>query len=225
MVYFCDYGIRSFTVTIQRERPDVLYPDSDGKPMADNTLRYEWIVTIKGGLDALFRNDVDVFVAGDLLWYPVQGENGTRLAPDAMVAFGRPKGYRGSYKQWLEDGIAPQVVFEVLSPGNSSTEMAKKRRWYERYGVEEYYEYDPNHGRLAGWQRQDGQFVPIPEIQGWISPSLGVRFGLDGSDLELTGPDGEWFESFVQQVERREQAEKRAERLSARLREVGLSDE
>ena len=82
-------------MTVQRERPEVLYPDSDGKRMADNTLQYEWIVTIKGGLDALFRNDPDVLVAGDLLWYPLRGDNGIRLAPDALVAFGRPKGYRG----------------------------------------------------------------------------------------------------------------------------------
>ena len=72
----------------------------------------------QGGLDALFRDDPDVFVAGDLLWYPVEGDPKTRIAPDAMVVFGRPKGYRGSYKQWDEGGIAPQVVFEVLSPGN-----------------------------------------------------------------------------------------------------------
>ncbi len=32
-----------------------------------------------------------------------------------MVVFGRPKGDRGSYKQWLENQIAPQVVFEILS--------------------------------------------------------------------------------------------------------------
>ena len=60
------------------------------------------------------------FVAGDLLWYAQQGDPTERLAPDAMVVFGRPKGDRGSYKQWEEDGIAPQVVWEVLSPGNTT---------------------------------------------------------------------------------------------------------
>lgn len=47
---------------------EITYPDSDGQPMADNTLQFEWIVTIKGGLEALFQNRDDVFVAGDLLW-------------------------------------------------------------------------------------------------------------------------------------------------------------
>ena len=88
--------------------------------MSDNTLQFQWIVTIKGGLDALFRHDPDVFVAGDLLWYPVEGKPKIRIGPDVLVAFGRPKGERGSYRQWEEGGIAPQVVFEILSPGNRS---------------------------------------------------------------------------------------------------------
>ena len=32
----------------------ILYPDSDGKPMADNTKQFQWIVTLEGGLQALF---------------------------------------------------------------------------------------------------------------------------------------------------------------------------
>ena len=110
------------SVSIPRPpRPAVIYPDEDGNPIAENTLQFKWIVTIKGGLDSLYRDRADVFVAGDLLWYPVEGEPKIRVAPDTMVAFGRPKGYRGSYKQWEEDGIPPQAVFEILSPGNRTT--------------------------------------------------------------------------------------------------------
>jgi len=77
----------------------IIYPQSDGKPMADNTTQFRWIVTIQGGLDALFRDNPDIFVAGDLLWYPVEGHPEISTAPDVMVAFGRPKGDRGSYLQ------------------------------------------------------------------------------------------------------------------------------
>src|SRR5213076_1518458 len=72
-----------------------------------------------------------------------------------------------------------QVVFEVLSPNNTGPEMARKRAFYERYGVEEYYEYDPDRGQLRGWQRHGGQLVPIPEMRGWLSPRLSVRFDLE----------------------------------------------
>ena len=122
----------------------IRYPESDGQPIADNTLQFRWIVTIQGNLDALYRDDENVFVAGDLLWYPVEGDNKTRCAPDTMVVFGRPKGDRGSYLQWREDNIGPQVVFEVLSPGNRAGEMLRKLQFYERYGVDEYYLIDPD---------------------------------------------------------------------------------
>lgn len=41
----------------QITEPEIDYPDCDGMPMADNTLQWEWIATIKGNLDLLFAND------------------------------------------------------------------------------------------------------------------------------------------------------------------------
>jgi len=51
---------------------DLLFPDSDGQPMADNTEQYEWIVKIKENLEIIFADDPRVFIAGDLLWYPLR---------------------------------------------------------------------------------------------------------------------------------------------------------
>ncbi len=70
-----------------------------------------------------------------------------------LVAFGRPKGDRGSYMQWIEEGIAPQVVFEVLSPGNRKPQMDAKFRFYDEYGCQEYYIYDPDKVKLTGYER------------------------------------------------------------------------
>ena len=75
------------------EPGDIVYPQSDGRPMADTTIQYEWIVTLKGGLDELLSD----FVAGDLFWYPVKGDPKQVIAPDVIVALGRPKGHRRSY--------------------------------------------------------------------------------------------------------------------------------
>jgi Uma2 family endonuclease len=96
----------------------------------------------------LFDANPDVFVAGDLLWYPVQGDNTLWQAPDMMVVMGPLKGDRGSYKQWEEANLPPTVVFEILSPGNRLSNFAKKLQFYSRYGVEEYYIYDPDDGKL-----------------------------------------------------------------------------
>ncbi len=185
-------------------RTEIIYPDSDGKPMADNTRQFRHIVTIQGGIAALFADRPDVFVAGDLLWYPVEGDNKIRAAPDTMVVFGRPPGDRGSYLQWREDGLAPQVVFKVLSPGNTVAEMTRKFLFYEQYGVEEYYVYDPDRGSLDGWIRRGGRLEDVPDMQGWVSPRLGIRFGMDGMDLVLYRPDGRRFETFVELEQRAE---------------------
>src|SRR5439155_8780397 len=130
--------------------------------MADNTTQYEYMVTIKGGLDGLFRDDPNIFVAGNLFWYPVEGHPEIRVAPDVMVVIGRPKGPRGSYRQWEEGGIAPQVVFEIHSPSNRPGEMSRKAMFYNRYGVEEYYLFDPDSGELSGWRRGGTDMVEIP---------------------------------------------------------------
>ncbi len=187
------------------------YPDNDGNPIAENTLQFEWIVTIKGGVDTLFQDQEDVFVAGDLLWYPVEGDPKTRAAPDIMVAFGRPKGYRGSYKTWDEGGIQPQVVFEVLSPGNRPDEMLAKFRFYERFGVEEYYLYDPDGIRLSGWIRRGASLETIEAINGWTSPRLGVQFRLAEDELIIVGPDGRRFLTYGELFRAREQAERERE--------------
>jgi Uma2 family endonuclease len=173
------------------------YPDSDGKPMSDNTKQFRWITIVKYNLDWLFTDDENVFIAGDLLWYPVEGNAKRRVAPDVMVAFGRPKGDRGSYKQWEEAGIAPQVVFEILSPGNKPNEMAAKLAFYDRHDVEEYYIYDPDTNALSGWERADGYLVEIPIMQDWCSPRLGIRFDLNmPPELQIYRPNGEPFLSF-----------------------------
>ena len=92
--------------------------------------------------------------------------------------------------------MPPQVVFEVLSPGNTFAEMTRKLHFYERYGVEEYYLYDPDNGELSGWLRGEYGLEEIPEMLGWISPRLGIRFGLEGQELVLYRPDGSRFETY-----------------------------
>jgi Uma2 family endonuclease len=120
------------------------------------------------------------FVAGDLLWYPVQVDAPPvpAQAPDAMVVLGRPDGDRGSYKQWEEDNIAPQVVFEILSPSNSAREMLAKQAFYGKYGVLEMFFYDPDSYDFWGFVRSapDEDLTPIMRMDfPWTSPTLGIR--------------------------------------------------
>jgi Uma2 family endonuclease len=224
---------------VQELERTITYPDSDGQPMADNTLQFQWIVVIKENLEILFAEDPNVFVAGDLLWYPRQGDNKTRQAPDVMVAFGRPKGRRGSYRQWEEEGIPPQVVFEILSPGNRLAQISKKFKFYEHYGVEEYYIYDPDQVDLIGWLRTGEDLEVIETMEGWVSPRLKIRFECPETGLELYYPDGRRFLTSVELHQQLEAAEQRAQtaeqnlqetqgkmqRLAARLQALGIDPE
>ena len=229
---------------------EIIYPSSDGQPMAESTIQYKLIVKIKEGCESLFKDDQNVFVAADLLWYPVEGRINISQAPDTMVVFGRPKGDRPSYIQYREDNIGPQVVFEIRSHNDSNIKMNKKLSFYQRHKVEEYYLYDPQRNELEGWQRVEGHLEVIEPMEGWISPRLGVRFELGEDGLEIYRPNGEKFLSYAeleeerlldrqrlqqesqraeqefqraeQESQRAEQANKIAQRLAAKLRELNI---
>lgn len=227
--------VKLVTLTVPEDA--ILYPETDGQPMAENTKQYQYIVTIQPELDALFADNPNVFVAADLFWYPIEGRPDVNSAPDTLVVFGRPKGHRASYKQWKEDGIAPQVVFEIISPSNTWKEMHDKRAFYERYGVREYYEYDPDEGTLEIWQRAGERLLPVTHTGEWHSPLLGVKLKLEADgELSLYRPDGRKFLTPVEQEARAREAEAAAaqereralraeqanERLAAKLRELGI---
>ncbi|MBC8110362.1 MAG: Uma2 family endonuclease [Verrucomicrobia bacterium] len=202
---------------------NIIYPETDGKPMAESTKQFDYIVLIKEGLEAVFADHAEVFVAGDLFWYPVEGNPRIVYAPDVMVVFGRPKGDRKSYLQWQEANIAPQVVFEILSASNSAAEMTRKFSFYQRFGVEEYYVYDPEANELLGWQRNESIFEEIETMQGWKSPLLNIRFELDKENLLLFRADGLRFRTYTELSKEREEALLKMEKLAQKLRELGIN--
>jgi Uma2 family endonuclease len=178
------------------------YPERDGKPLADNTQQARWIVVIFDNLLALFHAMPDVFIAADLLWYAVEGDPGTVTAPDVLVVFGRPRGDRGSYRQWEEDNVPVTVAFEILSPNNTRQEMADKLAFYDDHGGEEYYLYDPDKNHLTIYRRQGQVLRRVRKVDGFVSPRLRIRFDLSGAEMVVYGPDGQRFLSFEElQVE------------------------
>ena len=143
---------------------EVVYPDSDGQPMADNTLQWDWMVKVVGELREMFAGQ-EVLVAGDLLWYPVKGDAKTRTAPDA------------------------RVVFEVLSPNGTREHVQDRLERYERAGVEEYYLIDLRRNRIVGWVRGGGHLQMVYPMDGFVSPLLGLRFEGDRA-LRIFAPEG-----------------------------------
>jgi Uma2 family endonuclease len=101
--------------------------------------------------------------------------------PDVLVALGVADRVRERYVI-AEEGKAPDLVIEVLSPSSAENQdLTVKRTWYRREGVHEYVVLDPS-----------GDFSPEPRLQAW---RLGAR--QDGSgDLHRQAGAGEtlWSE-------------------------------
>jgi Uma2 family endonuclease len=121
------------------------------------------------------------------------------------------------------------VVFEIHSPCNTRAEMARKLRFYEEHGVEEYYYLDREAGKGSGWWRQGSRLVEVREFSGWVSPLLGIRFEVRQGELILKRPDGERFTTRIElaqeaagERQRADAERQRADRLAARLRALGI---
>ena len=227
----------------------VVYPSSDGKPMADSTKQFNLITLLKENLEFHFADRPDVFVAGDLLWYPVEGNPKIATAPDVMVVFGRPKGDRKSYIQHLEDGIAPQVVIEIVSESNrrNPLEMVRKMSFYDRFSIEEYYIYDPDSAEFEVFMRSNGRFSEVTPLEfPFRSPLLQIAFDIIEGELFVTYPNGDLFKRIINlkselndtkselndtkselnYAKSELDAERaKAEKLAATLRELGINPE
>lgn len=206
--------------------PAIHYPDSNGKPMADNTKQYRWIVRLVSNLKQLLRGET-AFVAGDLLWYPVKVDEPPvpSQAPEAMVVQGRPDYDRSSYKQWEEDNIAPQVVFEIISPSNSATEISQKQAFYDRHGVLEMFFYDPESFEFWGLTRETPEERPLLLTclnLPWTSPILGIRFEMFEDGLALFYPNGERFKDPEDLFQERDRTQQRLEQALAKLKGLGI---
>ena len=193
----------------------VRYPEEGPKEVPQNDLHFTWLILLRENLRLLFADRDDVYVSADSYWYPVEGHPEESSAPDIYVVVGRPPGDRSSYLQWLEQGVAPLVTIEVLSPGNYSTEgrrrLADKLERAERFGVQEYLEIDPLFGTISVWERQNGEFEHLGVLPRWESARLGgVTFLSHDGALRVLGPNGVPFSTLAE-------SEARADAQTARV--------
>jgi Uma2 family endonuclease len=198
----------------------ILYPVDNGEPLSNDTEHLRWITFVKNGLEDWFGDRTDVFVAADLLWYPIEGRPDISKAPDVMVVMDHRAGDRPSYKQWEESGRPPNVVFEFISKSNTADEMMEKLEFYSEMGCDEFFVYDYRRGRLSAFCRGDGPGLrqQFAEPDGaWKSKVLGMCFGLDKDGrLWVRRPDGKLMEN-QREIARRAEAEAlRAEAESKR---------
>ncbi|WP_199755330.1 Uma2 family endonuclease [Chroococcidiopsis cubana] len=181
-----------------------------------------------------------IFVASDLnLYYDVRHPLWYKR-PDWFAVLGVERLYEGrdlrmSYVMWQE-GVAPAVVVELLSPGTEREDLGRTQRevsqpptkWevYEQILRVPYYAvFDRYSDRLRAFTLIAGQYQEeILERSRFFLPGLNLGLGLwqgtyqgiERQWLRWYDAQGNWIPTAT------EQAQARAERLAERLRAMGI---
>ncbi|MXY28288.1 Uma2 family endonuclease [Candidatus Poribacteria bacterium] len=201
-----------------------LYPESDGKPMAETDMHAVAIIDLRQRFDGFFADNPDTYVSGTLMMYDIEGPGRTAVSPDILVSFGIGKKLRRTYKAW-EEGKPPDFVMEFSSKGTFQNDLGHKKAHYASIGIPEYFLCDIDRRYLPtplmGFRLKDGTYERIPENADGSIPSvtLGVSFHLLDEGLAVyEETTGRWLQT---PAEAAEAAEQRVEQeVAARAREA-----
>jgi Uma2 family endonuclease len=176
-------------IPLPRE-PEIEYPESDGKPMAESDIHREVMMHVIEGLQDHFLAEPEVYVTGNLLLYYERGNRSASVAPDVFVVRGVLKGRRKTYLLWREHE-APCFVLEVTSESTRDEDLETKMGRYARLGVEDYFLFDPLgdylQPRFQGFRLVRGKYRPArPEADGsLVSRAIGIAFTPQGTSLRM----------------------------------------
>jgi Uma2 family endonuclease len=171
----------------------IVYPTSDGKPMAETDVHRGNMTDLIETLEDRFADDPMVYVSGNLLMFYEEGDKRKHLAPDVFVVFGVKKRRRDHYLIW-EEGKGPDVVIEITSKTTREADQKKKFVLYrDVLKVPEYFLFDPLEDYLKpstqGYRLRRRLYAPIGPVQGrFPSTGLGLHLERDGSALRLFDP-------------------------------------
>ena len=179
--------------TITTAAQPIHYPERDGKPMAETDVHIDVLIYLREALKDYFRDEPQVYIAGNMLLYYEEGNPAACVAPDIFVVQGVSKGERLTYKLW-EEGQPPPVIFEITSRGSRLEDLGTKRALYAMLGVQEYFLYDPLgeylRPPLQGYQLQQGEYERVlPGDQGQlVSQALSLELRLQDGQLQIVNP-------------------------------------
>ncbi len=180
--------------------PTIVYPESDGKPMAETDIHRDVMVDFIQILRNYYHNEKDVYVSGNLLMYYEKGNPRKSISPDVFVAFGVEKKQRDTYLTW-EEAQTPDFVLEVASPSTVSKDLGQKKELYASVlAVKEYYIYDPM-GQIVpsfiGYRLVDGEYQEIDFVNGRLpSETLELELGEHDGNLRLYNPtSSQWLQT------------------------------
>ena len=168
------------------------YPTGDGRPVAETPLHYRRLADAAHALFMHYEARAGVYVGVNMMVYDERGNPRRFLSPDIFVAFGVADREREIYKIWEER--APSFVLEMTSKTTRKEDERKMVR-YARWGVTEYFLYDPRREYvdppLRAFELVRGVYRAMQPVtlsngeRGIPSRTLGLELWLDKSVLRF----------------------------------------
>lgn len=203
----------------------------DGEPMESNRHRIAMNTLIRS-LQQVWADRNNFFCGGNMFVYysSDQVRNRDFRGPDFFVVLdvdGTTS--RQGWVVWDEGGRYPDVIVELISPLTAEADKGTKKDIYERvFRTRDYFIFDPfDPNSLQGWRLNINlRYQSLePNEQGWLwCETLGFWLGTWEGTIEREMATWLRFynseDSLVLLPE--EAAQQRAERLAARLRELGV---
>jgi Uma2 family endonuclease len=194
------------------QAPEIYYPESDGKPMAETDVHRSLIMALIEALEIHFQADPDVYVSGNILLYYEKDKPNKSVSPDVLFVRGVPKGQRRVYKLW-EEGRMPEAIFEISSRSTWGDDWHIKFQLYARLGVKEYFLFDPEYDYLPepliAFRLKDGEYKKLQVRKNRVhSEVMGLDLVDTGETLRLYHPPtARFLPTLAEETVARAQAE------------------
>ena len=202
--------------------PTLVYPESDGEPMAETPKHQQVMIDCLDILRRHFREVRDVYIGGNMFLYYEEGNPRKNVSPDVFMTRGLSKKDLRVYKTW-EQPPTLDFVLEVASPSTVRKDLGEKKELYANVlKVREYYIYDPYHEiepSFIGFRLVEGMYEEIEFVNDRLmSEQLGLELGEHEDTLRLyDAMSGTWLPTSD---ERANAAETRAAAAEAELAEL-----
>lgn len=213
--------------TPQANPEDDIFPIGDlysDEPTLETELHLEQIMLLIKCLKWLWRDRNDFYAAGNLTIYYSQNKrkNEDFRGPDFFVVLDTERKLRKSWVVWEEDGQYPNLIVEILSESTANTDKEAKKKLYQNtFRTPDYFWFDPYTLEFAGFHLLDGEYEALePNEQGHLwSKQLGLYLGIHEGLLRYFTQEGKLVPT---PEEIAEDAQHKAEKLAAKLRELNI---
>ena len=172
--------------------PTLVYPESDGEPMAETGKHVRAILDMIETIDQIFWDVPDVHVCGNMFVYYEEGNPCKVISPDVFMVRGVGKKDLRTYKTW-EQQPHLDFVLEFASPSTFTKDFNEKKVIYEQIlRVKEYCIYDP-YGEIdpgfVGFRLVGDTYQEIAFVEGRLPcETLGLELGERDGVLRLYDP-------------------------------------